>query len=342
MYIEMGGAYQIKGNKIFGRNIFIDLNAEAVKTVRDKFNNIDVFATLFQYNNKDQNKSDLYGPLYIDLDMNFNNNEEYSKIKLDLSRIVIYLNLQYGIPNKYIKFYFTGKKGFHLIISPVVFGITPNKDLNIYYKEIAKELNSNTINKIVDIKIYDKKRLMRLTNSINSKTGLYKVPVSYEDIIRLSFDEIKEYASNPKTLKYDKPELVIKAKNKYDKIIEDLSTLNKRKASAINIPTNVDLSKVTFPKCIQTIFRDGVIEGNRNNTTIILASSLFQKGILLDTGLAMIHKWNLEKNNPSLNDAEIETTVRSAFEQVQNGRRYGCTSIIEMDLCVGKECKIYK
>ena len=78
--------------------------------------------------------------------MDFKNNAEYNKLKRDLALIVSYLNSQYGIPAKYIRFYFTGKKGFHLIIPPKVFGVTPDKNLNQYYKVIAKELNDNTIN----------------------------------------------------------------------------------------------------------------------------------------------------------------------------------------------------
>lgn len=340
MYIEMGGVYNIKGQKVFGRRIYT--NVSEIETIRKRFNNTDVYATIFQYNNEDQNNSDLYGPLYIDLDMDFNNDKEYTKLKQDLARIVTFLKLHYGIPTEYIKFYFTGKKGFHLIISPIVFGAKPNKNLNVYYKEIAKELNDNTINKIVDIKIYDKKRLLRLVNSINSKTGLYKVPVTYEDIMKLSYNEMREYASDMKTLKYTLVKPVEKAINKFRQIVSNIEDGNKKRVSNIKIPTNVDFSKITFPKCIQAIFRDGVAEGNRNNTTIILSSALFQKGIDFETGLAIINKWNLEKNNPSLSDSEIKATVSSAYHQVTSGRRYGCSSIKEMDLCVGRECKLYR
>ena len=343
MYIEMGGSYEINGQKVFGRKLFVNLNVAEIDNVRTRFNNTDVYATILQYNDKeDQNKSDLYGPLYLDLDMQFSNDEEYSKIKQDLARIVTYLGLQYGIPIKYIKFYFTGKKGFHLIISPIVLGVKPNNDLNIYYKEIAKELNDNTINKIVDLKIYDKKRLLRLANSINGKTGLYKVPISYEDVMKYSYEEIREYASGVKTLTYEKPVPIDKAINKFNEIVENYKTLNIRRAASIIIPKNVDLKTIKFPSCIQTIHANGVTEGNRNNTTIILASAFFQKGIDLNVGLALMHKWNLEKNSPSLSDSEINTTVRSAYQQVVSGRRYGCSSIVEMGLCIGKECKLSK
>lgn len=339
-YIEMGGMYNIKGQKVFGRKIYTTL--DKISENRKRFNNTDVYATVFQYNNENQNESDLFGPMYIDLDMDFKNNEEYNKLKRDIALIVTHLNNQYGIPTKYIRFYFTGKKGFHLIIPAKVLGAKPDKNLNQYYKVIAKDLNDNTINKVVDTKIYDKKRLLRLVNSINGKTGLYKVPITYSDIVKFNYDEIQEYAKSPKQLDYEQVEMVEKANNKLLDIKKGIEASFNKKKTATPIPTNVDLKNIVFPKCIQEIYKNGCTEGGRNNTTIILSSAFIQKGIPLDTTLDMIHKWNEEKNEPSLSFQEVETTVRSAYQQVVNGRRYGCTAIRDSGLCIGRECKIYK
>lgn len=339
-YVEMGGMYQINSQNVFGRKIYTTIDKKS--EVRQKFNNTDVYATVFQYDNENQNDSNLFGPMYLDLDMEFHTNLEYSKLKADLSRIVIYLNLQYGIPTEFIKFYFTGKKGFHLIIPAKVFNIRPDKNLNVYYKAIAKELSENTIEQIIDLKIYDKKRLFRLPNSINGKTGLYKVPITFEDIMKLSYEDIKEYSSLPKEVTHQDVSPVDKAINKLTAIKSSIKEAEIKRKKKLAIPTNVDLSKITFPSCIQEIYKTGCAEGNRNNTTIILASAFFQKGVDYETTFSIINKWNNEKNDPALSDGEIQTTVMSAYQQVQSGRRYGCSSIRDMDLCVGKECKIYK
>lgn len=339
-YVEMGGTYIINSQKIFGRKIYTSIDKKT--EIRGKFNNTDVYATVFQYNKDDQNDSDLFGPMYLDLDMEFNSNEEYSKLKADLARIITYLNLQYDIPIDYIKFYFTGKKGFHLMIPAKVFNIKPDKDLNVYYKIIAKELSENTILPIIDIKIYDKKRLLRLPNSINGKTGLYKVPITYDNILKFTYEEIREYATSPKNVTFKEVQPVDKAINKYNAIKTTLKEVALQKQRNRAIPTNVDLSKVKFPNCIQDIYKNGCAEGNRNNTTIILASAFFQQGVDFDTTSSMLHKWNDERNDPSLSESEINTTVLSAYQQVQSGRRYGCASIKDSGLCVGKECKIYK
>ena len=337
-YIEMGGMYNIKGQKIFGRKIFVD--PDSIAEVRKKFNNTDVYATILSYNKEVQNDSDLYGPMYLDLDLNIETESDYKILKSDLCKIVSYLDLHYGIPSHYIKFYFTGKKGFHLIIAPEIFDIMPDNNLNVYYKEIAKELNRATTTQLIDTKIYDKKRLLRLPNSINSKTGLYKVPVTYEQIIDMSFAEMKAYATSAKPVIKVETSRCEKAINRLNEI-KDIITKPKQIEKDKNIKVR-PIEDINPPSCIYNILDNGAQEGNRNNTTIILASSFFQSGASYQETLDLVTQWNELKNEPSLPEAEIVTTVASAYQQVKSGKRYGCNSIKECGLCVGGDCRLFK
>lgn len=339
---EYGGVYNINNKKIFGRNKFISL--EDIDSIRSKFNNTDVYTTIFQYNNLNQNESDLIGPMYLDLDMDINNEDDFNRLKTNLNLIVIYLKQYYGISNNHIRFYFTGKKGFHLIIPYQLFNIKPDKNLNLYYKEIAKELDDNTLDHIIDLKIYDKRRLLRLINSINSKTGLYKVPIRYEDILRFSFEDIKNYAKEPKYLDFPNVSISEKATQKFIDIKNKLLKANKDKK--INTSSNIkivnDLSTIRFPDCILNILSTGASQGSRNNTCIILASAFFQNGISFNETVRLLTEWNETKNDPCLEEHELLTTINSAYKQVINGIRYGCSSIKDNDLCIGHKCKLYK
>lgn len=337
-YIEMGGMYNIKGQKIFGRKIYVDPNK--VSEIRKKFNNTDVYATILSYNKEVQNDSDLYGPMYLDLDLDIQTESDYNLLKSDLQNIVSYLDTVYGIPSNYIKYYFTGKKGFHLIIGADIFDILPDNNLNVYYKEIAKELNRATETQLIDTKIYDKKRLLRLPNSINSKTGLYKVPVTYDQIRNMSFAEMKQYASAAKPLIQVETSPCEKAINRL-KEIKDLITKPKQKNTNINIKVK-PIDDIEPPSCIFSILDNGAQEGNRNNTTIILASSFFQSGASYQDTLDLVTQWNELKNEPSLPESEVVTTVASAYQQVKAGRRYGCNAIKECGLCVGGDCRLFK
>lgn len=340
-YIEMGGDHEPgnknKKKKTFQRNIFTTMNKK--KEIRDKFNNTDVYSTIFQYDNEDRTKSRLYGPMYLDLDLDIESDAAFEVLKDNLKLIVIALNKDYDIPIDYLRFYFSGKKGFHIFIPTAVLGIEPEKKLNIYYKAFAQEISKNAINNVIDLRIYDNKRLIRLPNSINSKSGLYKVPVTYDDILNFSYKEMKEYAKQPRKIQYEKPQYVDKAAKIFQSIKENvIKTKNKK----FTIPKNVDISKIKWAPCIKNIFEEGASKGARNNTTVILASAIFQKGVEFDIAYQVLCKWNDEKVDPSLSENEFRATIESAYQLVQSGRRYGCSSIKDMGLCTGETCSLNK
>ena len=341
-YIEMGGNHINNNKHIFQRNIFTSINNKS--EIRKKFNNIDVYSTIFQYDNEDQNNSRLYGPMYLDLDMNICSDSQYEILKQEVQRITAYLNIHYDIPIEYLRFFFSGNKGFHILIPVNVLDIKPDKRLNEYYKAFAKEISTNTLYDVIDTRIYDKKRLFRLPNSINSKSGLYKVPITYENFLKFKYSEIKKYASKPQKISNTETKKVSTAINKYNAIIDKLIANEESNRKRIRtLAKNVDLSKISFPKCISKIFEEGVEHGMRKETAVILASALFQKGIDFDTVSSFMHKWNINKVNPPINEHELNSTIKSAYSFTQSGRRYGCSSIINLDLCPdNKNCSLRK
>lgn len=337
--IEIGGVYNINGSKHFGRKKFIPLNE--VESVKKKFNNTDVYSTVFTYDSEDQNASTLYGPMYLDLDMEFNSEEEYRRLKTDLVLIVNSLINKYKIPKERMMFYFTGKKGFHILIPQTVFGLPLIKDTNVYYKIIAQDLQKSTVHNPIDIRIYDNKRLFRLPNTINSKSGLYKVPITFEQAAGFSYEEMKEYASSPKSYaeKID-TSLIKEAAVVFQKIMTDYKTEyeNRRRK---RIEKKVDVSKVKLAKCINRIILEGVNEGSRNNTAVILASALFQKGIIEEQVIDIVLQWNESMVSPPIEHGELMNTINSARNMVDCGRGYGCSSIADLGFC-SNECKFSK
>ena len=70
--------------------------------------------------------------------------------------------------------FFSGT-GFHLSIPSESFKWEPHQDLHLYVKEA---LDSKGIFKFADVSVTDKVRLIRVPNTINSKSGLYKVSLN--------------------------------------------------------------------------------------------------------------------------------------------------------------------
>lgn len=336
-YCEGGGMLSVRGENIFTRNLIVD--SKNTESIRKRFNNKDCYISAYKYDNQDLSIANLYGSYYIDLDYQLKTNEDLKILQYDMLQIVSFLKYQCGIQSESIKLYFSGCKGFHILINPLVFGIeTAQADLNIKYKAFTKYILNNIISyKTIDLKIYDRARLFRMVNSINMKTGLYKVPVSFDFATKCSYDELIKYASHPKlnSLNTFEPSPINKAIEKFNSVIEAESSLNQR-----NIIRR-DGRVFEVPACINQMIQAGATQGNRNNTCIIIASALLQSGKTEEEVTSALNEWN-ENTTPSLSDKEIKSVIKSAIKEYNSGKGYGCNSIKEMGYCIGAECRCFK
>lgn len=330
--VEIGG----KTKDIFRRNIFTTSNK--IKDFIKDFNETDVYATIYKYDSKDQDNANVVAPLYIDLDVD-DIEENFDKLKVDLALVIRQLKQLLKVKDNEIEIYFSGSKGFHILVDHKVFGILPNKILNDLYKLIAVKLKAYTILKCVDTRIYDKKRLFRIVNTINSKTGLYKVPVKYEKIKDMSYKDMVEYAGSKKNIV---PKIYKKNEDASKAFVELIEKIKEEEKRTINhkVARSIMEKKDLLP-CVKYILQNGAIKGGRNNITMALSSSLFQIGKTHEECLEIITNWNLKKNDPPLSQREINTTVLSAFKNVEGGRKYGCSAFRDLDVCI-KGCPVRK
>ena len=108
-----------------------------------------------------------------------------------------------------ILIFFSGSKGFHVGVPVAVFGdeVKPGKEFPGQYKAAALEI-ARRAGVEVDKSVYDRQRLFRCPNTIHSKTGLYKIPLSYWEVTTaLSVAEIRQRAQRPRRLVWVESEL---------------------------------------------------------------------------------------------------------------------------------------
>jgi hypothetical protein len=191
-----------------------------------------------------------------------------------------------------------------------------------------------TLFRTVDTKIYDAKRLFRLPNSIHSATGLYKVQVDIEFVRNSTWEDMKLYASEPHELNNVQPKFCAEAAVRFNTMIKKCheTAENQFKAGVRAF------KKGMTPPCIEEMLKSGAQEGNRNNTTVILASTLLQSGKTLDETLTIMKDWNEEKNCPKLSEREVVNTVKSAYKELVGGKKFGCRSVKEAGFCEGIKC----
>ena len=147
--------------------------------------------------------------LIIDLDFEPDLNAVHSIVKKLIQ------NIESKYQTKSYRVYFSGNKGFHIEIPTFLFGEfnKPSIALHSLHKEMAKAIvkpilsyiekiedeykeSSGKEKAIFDLTIYDKARLMRVLNTKNSKSGLFKIRLKREELFAYDIEQIKELAKD--------------------------------------------------------------------------------------------------------------------------------------------------
>ena len=268
----------------------------------------ETYCTYFRYDdemhdhfNKHKTVSGFQGSAWADwlpIDIDSENLQEAQDFLTSLCT-----NMQdYDIDLNTCRFYFSGAKGFHVMIPSGVFKAEPSKDIHKRFRRVAVEL-SKGIN--IDTAIYDKTRIFRLPNTINAKTNLYKVELYPFEALSLSIEDIKERSKGPQERLEIETEYDVS-----DELVEIYHTDFKKPKENRNFSSKY---KQSMNRLMQ-----GVGKGERNNIGIRVASHLYQCGLPPKMMYAALEEWN-NTNNPPLTDDELDII----FEQGMKGYWYG-------------------
>jgi len=184
----------------------------------------------------------------------------------------------------------------------------------------------------VDTRIYDNRRLFRVPRSIHQETGLYKTPLTFDELNALSRNEILRLAEKPRAFKGIRPRYSKQAGRIFGKYAE--------KAMAKEDPGRLgpDRYMSWSPPCIKKLYVKHTGRGERNNTVAMLAGHFRARGFNLTRTIGIITGWNGTYCVPPLTDKEIEKTVRSLYHSNKN---YGCSTFRALELC-DPACKYNK
>lgn len=219
------------------------------------------------------------------------------------------------------RFYFSGAKGFHVMIPSEYFQAKPSADIHKRFRKVAISL-SKGIN--IDTTIYEKNRIFRLPNTINSKTGLYKYELYPFEATAKDIEEIKEYAKEPRER--------LDIEKEFDPS-EELTILFYE-----DLNKQVNTNKQTKAKsyiCMETLMK-GVSEGGRDNVGVRVSSHLKRSGLSPKMIWAALDEWN-EQNNPPLETDELQRI----YEQGLGEYEFGCFDQILKENC-DPNCIFYK
>jgi len=213
--------------------------------------------------------------------------------------VLIHLRDSYGVDLNVIRIYFSGSKGFHIELRSALFGFKPSVELPRIFKAIAEKLVPEGV--VIDSSIYERSRLWRIQNTINSKSGLYKVPLYAEEIFSLPIGEIKALAAQPRRG-------VI-----YDDDVDLNPHLAALYADVMENRGNGIKSSGDAAKRYKKASNGPIPEGERNSTLTSLAGRLKSRGIPIDEAEMYLDGVNRTRCKPPLGSEEVGTVLDSVY-----------------------------
>lgn len=278
---------------------------------------------------------------YFPIDLDHPELEPALEAARHLSRVVLE---DWQINPDAMQIYFSGSKGFHLMLDTRLFGkMFPSKNLPLVFDSMRRHLAQEIpeqLRQTVDLAIKDRVRLLRLPNTVHEKSKLNKIILSIDELNRMSADEIRRHARTVRPLALtDETGFLSKveinentaAAEFFQRVQRQVKKLT-RKPFRYRFKRPADLERIEFPCAgLQAIWESHIEPGSRNNCAIRLASELRLLGLSTDETHEKIMEWN-ERNDIGLPYDELHSVVRSAYQH-RFPYRYSCRDEILRSFC---------
>ena len=251
---------------------------------------------------------------------------------------------QWQVDPNSIQIYFSGAKGFHLMLDARTFGkILPSKNLPLIFDSLRRHLALEIPERwrdTVDLAIKDRMRLLRLPNTIHERSKLYKVSLGLDELQHGSPAEIRAAAESPRAListddtgllsRVDVKESAAAARL-FQQVRRQLRGIT-RKSFVYRFRRPENLEEISFPcAALERIWQSQIEPGYRNNCAIRLASELRLLGLTEEEAENKLLEWN-ERNGIELPGGELQSVIRSAYQH-RFPYRYNCRDSIRRRFC---------
>tara|TARA_R100000808_G_scaffold900_2_gene4282 strand:+ start:6572 stop:8377 length:1806 start_codon:yes stop_codon:yes gene_type:complete len=301
------------------RGLLID-QEQVIDVILEHGKNKAVYKSLYLYDQEGleyfklrRTLKDFLGKRYInDVLIDIDKGQNTHEYTLNKTRSVLFELEELGVQEKSCHIYFSGT-GYHLIISGELFNFPEgSKDLPFIVKETMNNLLSE-----IDLTVYNRTSIYRCSNTINQKSSLYKVQLTYDEINHLKYEDIHLLAEEQRFLDCNP----VWADGELEKHV--ITNIPKIRVMQSNVePRNI-------VPCVQKMYQLGPEEGTRNNTMMRIASHFFRHGIPSGAAKAALLEWNQGQLMDDVILQKVEDTYRGGY-------KYGCK-----DQLMAKHCQPY-
>jgi len=229
--------------------------------------------------------------------------------------------------------FFSGSKGFHVLVHFDYFGLEVSKDLVIQLRDMAKEMAKHF--PTLDTSIYNYNRKFRVPFTKHDKTGLYKAHVcieegTMEDFLKLNKRNVNQFLPPEKPRKPLTPILEIIEMTKRASY-----EIEKHRAGTREAPSPFEGYDGKI--CIKKMLENTCDIVGRNNACMRIVNDFYRTGLPYNIAEEKIRKWAANANLP---DKEYRQILSGIYDRGEN-YNFGCQDEIKASFCSAK-CSIYK
>jgi len=239
-----------------------------------------------------------------------------------------------------IAIFFSGSKGFHVMIPFNYFPLEANEHLPNQLKDLAKYLKNSF--KTLDDSIYNYNRKFRAPFTKHDKSGLYKIAVDKDFLFRCEIEDIIEMAHDPNSFDFLNELNVYEGREKLEVLISAIGEskresykIEKDKAGSISAPSPFE--KFDGKLCITKMLESRCDDIGRNNACIRIVNDYFRTGKTQKKCEDDVSNWSKENGLPLSEGSEI---ISNIYERGGN-YNYGCQDECKSTYCSAK-CPIWK
>ena len=281
---------------------------------------------VIEYFNKKKTLSGYDGSIYMPkefvLDVDGVEVEEAQDKAIKLVSLLSNLNVPCNI-------YFSGR-GFHIGIPDKAFKWKPGRNLHLCVKD---ELDKRGIYKYADVSVTDKTRIIRLNNTLNSKSKLWKIYIKSEELLELNALGIKALANKPRQIEIPILEC--------EPVFDVMERESKKQTIKFKETIGKEPDPMLYP-CIQTMLKGGTY-GGRHAMALRLGAWLRWR-YPEDVVRLIMEDWRQRVStveHPFKKD-EMDRLITDCYKgHGGNGYRYGCNDKI-MDKHCNSTCTLFK
>lgn len=280
---------------------------------------------------------------FMDLIIELDDAKEKGELALEETRKLVSWFTQFEPRPGDIRIWFSGNKGFHIIISGVCLGLIPSKDIHVVGSYIAGKICQEVGISTMDYQMYSKKKTIRLPNSRHTKPFkqtedgpmfLYKIELSPDEVMGMNMSEIRYIASSQRKPLYSLEEVdsngpnvlmapfITKIRKEYENMRLEVEAVERK----ISFPEKL---KGKLPVCIKDIMKYQFSKYQRRNKAMLSLIGFFKDSGRSQEEVVKIVEdwtrgipWDTQKERERL--AQVKPATIVAFNADGDGYDFSC------------------